>query len=522
MAPQNGGMPGDGRPGGSAAGPAAIGRAQPTRQAALLEILGKYAAAIEAAQKEGDLARADELRKQLDKYHAHQRQTQQRQMALQHEQQMKQQKNISQAPGPGPTGPQQSATGSEVSQPQQRHIQMQQHKPQLHPTQQRMQAKKEQQQIGDAHLQQGQAVQKSQQPGAQDRDGTPGGHGAVAGGPSVRPGGVVGPTPPRPNRAQTLNLKISEMQNSVKAALDNSKRLEARKDMDLKRAKNERIQNTLTALRNSNSASVVNVNVDGKIVPSDAPGSKKEKRPFSLVDVDNSAVGSVISTKNVFECSAEVGLRLAKRQKNETTDLKALRDAVEADCLAASRRHPSMHLEIVKEYGLPIVTCQLLIDDIRLPKMTLRVQRGYPRKGGAAYGFERPPLGWTGTVAEIRRRFSSAIEIAPSSSVGVAAYLDAWAQEASAVCEESSALVDAELARFELSLVDGRCADDDFGDGSGDAGFDARGAGGVADDDSNMVDAAGVESSGLTGEGAGDVNLPLDFAAAAQAPIIAL
>lgn len=272
------------------------------------------------------------------------------------------------------------------------------------------------------------------------------------------------------------------MQDSVKAAFDQTQRLEVRLAAEMTRARNERIQNTLTALRSSKSDTIVSVGRAGG----------KEKRPFSFIDVDNgrASAGGVIETKTVFECSVDLGLRLAKRPRNETADLKALRDAVEADCRAARARHPVLSLEIAEEYGLPLVTCQLMIEEIRLPKMYLRVQRGYPRKGGATYGFERPPLGWVGVLCEIHARFRSAIAIAPSSSVGVAVYLDAWAQGATSVCDVAEASSEETAAE---GAVGGEEADE-----------------------------AAAEAGGGDGEEEVSFDLPADFAAAATAPIVVL
>lgn len=218
----------------------------------------------------------------------------------------------------------------------------------------------------------------------------------------------------------------------MKIALEQAQRLEAFVESDMKRAKNERIQNTLAALRsNSNGvAAFQNGKKDGS--------AKTTKRGFSLVDVDNFGDDdSVIKSKTVFECSSEAGLRLAKRPKNEAADLRALREAVEADCRSAQKRNPLLYLEILEEFGQPVVMCLLRITEIKLPKLVLRVQRGYPRKGGATYGFERPPFGWVGALDEIRKRFKRALATAPAASVGVAAFLDAWAQTADAVINGS-------------------------------------------------------------------------------------
>jgi hypothetical protein len=260
------------------------------------------------------------------------------------------------------------------------------------------------------------------------------------------------------------------MQQTVQMALEQSQLLESRLETEMKRAKSERIQNTLTALRNHNGKATVIV-VGGK--------EKNEKMPYSLVDMDNGAVdGDVIKSKTVFECS-EVGLRLAKRPKNESAEIRALRDAVEADCASAQARYPSLALHITEEYGLPLVTCQIMIPEIKLPKLLLRVQRGYPRKGGATYGFERPALGWVGVLADIHLRFKNAISVSPGPSVGLASYLDAWACEATAV-------MDAERKAGQFS-EEGE--DDQLDDGA-------------TADVSNVVD------------------LPGDFAALASAPVV--
>eukprot|EP00173_Palmaria_palmata_P005438 Plantae.Rhodophyta-Palmaria_palmata.ctg967.p1 GENE.Plantae.Rhodophyta-Palmaria_palmata.ctg967~~Plantae.Rhodophyta-Palmaria_palmata.ctg967.p1 ORF type:complete len:280 (-),score=62.32 Plantae.Rhodophyta-Palmaria_palmata.ctg967:863-1681(-) len=272
------------------------------------------------------------------------------------------------------------------------------------------------------------------------------------------------------------------MQNCVKGALDNVQRLEVRRTQEAKRAKQDRIQITLTTMHNnSNKIAVVWVDADGKQVEKGTPGACLEKRPFSLVDVDNSPSGpdNVIQSKAVFESSPDLGVRLAKRHKNDSADLKSLHDAVEADCEAARDRHDVLSLDIGEEFGLPLVTCQLMIDSIRLPKMYLRVQRGYPRKGGSTYAFERPPLGWVGVLCDVRMRFKNAIALTPSSSVGVATYLDAWAQAAVTACAPE-------------------------------------------DDESADEEESGEKEDEEAGPPASCVDLPADFAAAASSTIIAL
>ncbi len=222
----------------------------------------------------------------------------------------------------------------------------------------------------------------------------------------------------------TLEQKMQHMQSAVKLALERAERFEQYVEKETMRGKAERIQNTLAALRNgSNSAAAPN-------------GKKRGLRHTSLVDVENRTDDKdMIKAKTVFEASSDQGLRLAKRPKNEAADLKSLKEAVEADCRSAQERNPLLSIDITEEFGQPVVTCQLLIEDIKLPKLVLRVQRGYPRKGGATFGFERPPLGWVGVLDEIRTRFKRSLANAPATSVGVAAFLDAWVREAEDVIE---------------------------------------------------------------------------------------
>lgn len=219
----------------------------------------------------------------------------------------------------------------------------------------------------------------------------------------------------------SIEQNLQHMQTNVMNVVDQALRWEAFMHSDSKRGQTERIQNTLAALCSMNNAS-------------GSGSGELKKRPSSLVDVNNCAEGDdIIRSKSVFECSTEQGLRLAKRPKNDATDLRCAREAVEADCKAAQELNPLLDLEIVEEFEKPVVKCMLLIEEIKLPKLVLRVERGYPRKGGASYGFERPPLGWVGIVGEIRTRFLKALGNVPTTSIGVAAYLDAWAREAEAV-----------------------------------------------------------------------------------------
>lgn len=84
-----------------------------------------------------------------------------------------------------------------------------------------------------------------------------------------------------------------------------------------------------------------------------------------------------------------------------------------------------------------------------LPKLVLRVQRGHPRTGGAAYGFERPPLGWVGILSVIRNRVKSALANSPAASIGVAAFLDCWAREAESEVETELRGLNTEFSEWE-------------------------------------------------------------------------
>lgn len=140
--------------------------------------------------------------------------------------------------------------------------------------------------------------------------------------------------------------------------------------------------------------------------------------------------GTVIQSKTVFECSADAGLRLAKRPRLAGSELSALRDVVDDEVRAALTRRPAMKVSVNTEFGLPVVRAALRTACIRLPRLVIRVPRGYPRKGAAGVAFERPPLGWVDDLAAIRAGFADAIAAAPAAAVGVATALDAWGRQA--------------------------------------------------------------------------------------------
>mmetsp|Transcript_16002 Transcript_16002/g.32172 ORF Transcript_16002/g.32172 Transcript_16002/m.32172 type:complete len:413 (-) Transcript_16002:321-1559(-) len=210
-----------------------------------------------------------------------------------------------------------------------------------------------------------------------------------------------------------LDEKMREMESRVKTAMDHSHRLESFVENELKKAKQERIQNTLAALRQG-------------LAESNRGTSKIRARP--IIEVENFSIeGAVIKSKTIFECTCENGLRTAKRSRNDSTDVRTLKEAVKLECQSAEKRNPRIVLEVSEEFGLLMVLCSLPMPGVRIPKLILRIPRGYPRKGGAGYGFERPPLGWIGNSNVARSRFREIIACAPASTVGVATLLDTWA-----------------------------------------------------------------------------------------------
>lgn len=178
----------------------------------------------------------------------------------------------------------------------------------------------------------------------------------------------------------------------------------------------ERIESTLESLRKDKDAARV-----------------KKKRYGS---VENRASGNeAIKAETVFESTADGGSRLTKMAKTESDVAKSLKSVVEADCILAQTRNPLLSIDITEEFDQPVVTCQVLIEDIKLPKLRLRVQRGYPKRGTVSHSFERPPLGWVGVLETVRARFTNAIDAAPGTGISVATFLEAWGREAQAVVQ---------------------------------------------------------------------------------------
>ena len=142
---------------------------------------------------------------------------------------------------------------------------------------------------------------------------------------------------------------------------------------------------------------------------------------------------TIVKQKTSFVFSNEGGMGIVKE---DLPNLKSLRGRVEADCDAAKSRNSLLDLEILEEFGSALIECQLLIEEIKLPKLILRVKKGYPESGTVTYAFERPPLGWVGIVAEIHNRFKKELEEnMGGSSASVTAILDGWARVAKEVVD---------------------------------------------------------------------------------------
>lgn len=353
--------------------------------------------------------------------------------------------------------------------------------------------------------------------------GAPGGPGVVDGRASgvagSGPGMGVPVVPPQRNMADLVRGLEATLQRTLKEA----DRLEMHVDEEIRRAKSERVQNTLGALRNHVPAAASRSSLiggssapgsfalkrQGRLDAATPGGAPRTERLLSFEDGDNEngagesgadkrgdskgassasekpggaadadkgaglgtlkrgssdkgisaktsagtpngeskaspAVGSadkagggrapsdgtVIQSKTVFECSADSGLRLAKRPRLAGSELSALRDVVDDEVRAALTRRPAMKVTVNTEFGLPVVRAALRTACLRLPRLVIRVPRGYPRKGAAGVAFERPPLGWVDDLAAIRAGFADAIAAAPAAAVGVATALDAWGRQA--------------------------------------------------------------------------------------------
>lgn len=78
---------------------------------------------------------------------------------------------------------------------------------------------------------------------------------------------------------------------------------------------------------------------------------------------------------------------------DDINDGKSLRDAVNMECEAVAKKVPALQLDMKEEFGLPVISCRLKVNDHQMPQLIVHVPKGYPRKGSATFAFRRPPLG---------------------------------------------------------------------------------------------------------------------------------
>eukprot|EP00172_Hildenbrandia_rubra_P001599 Plantae.Rhodophyta-Hildenbrandia_rubra.ctg2166.p1 GENE.Plantae.Rhodophyta-Hildenbrandia_rubra.ctg2166~~Plantae.Rhodophyta-Hildenbrandia_rubra.ctg2166.p1 ORF type:complete len:1046 (+),score=186.63 Plantae.Rhodophyta-Hildenbrandia_rubra.ctg2166:618-3755(+) len=238
------------------------------------------------------------------------------------------------------------------------------------------------------------------------------------------------------NAAALLPQRVARVEMDVKVAVREATLLEKFVDAEVGKAKSERVQNTLAALQIFENDERDNGNISSE--SGDLVGQKRA-RSVDSPDIDNVSYDSdgVLESQVVFECSCDEGLRLAKRVKSIKTDMLFLKSAVEEECKAAVTKNPILVVSIEEEFGFPVVHAMLNIESIKLPKLIISVQRGYPRKGGAEYGFERPPFGFTGVLEKLYNAFKVELERSPARFYSVAGILNAWARKADLICNES-------------------------------------------------------------------------------------
>jgi len=159
----------------------------------------------------------------------------------------------------------------------------------------------------------------------------------------------------------------------------------------------------------------------------------------------NSVVGDKLvqcEKKKTFVCTGEGGLFISEMKNGKATkdtpELNHLREVVIADCRAAREKNAGMEIDMTEDFGLPVVACQLLIPEMKMPKLIIRVQRGYPTVSAVTYRLVTPALGWTGTLERIRSEFRRRIhkQSPVESGLGVASMLDAWATVAEEVVDK--------------------------------------------------------------------------------------
>eukprot|EP00737_Agarophyton_chilense_P000818 gb/GEZJ01000908.1/.p1 GENE.gb/GEZJ01000908.1/~~gb/GEZJ01000908.1/.p1 ORF type:complete len:1116 (+),score=144.66 gb/GEZJ01000908.1/:2931-6278(+) len=200
-------------------------------------------------------------------------------------------------------------------------------------------------------------------------------------------------------------------------------------EAEAKRRRSERIRSALAALRKRGRASASD--------EEDETAKRGQKRRGSSADVENCEKGDEAIDTKAPECSTNSVLHLAKKPRHEPEDMQLLREAMRMDVEAVAKRNPRMQVKVIEEFGHPVVVCTLHLAEMQLPKLKLRVPHGYPRKGGATYGFERSPMECTGWIRDAQKRFGKRLSTA--SSANVATILDVWAREAEAAATEASA-----------------------------------------------------------------------------------
>lgn len=224
----------------------------------------------------------------------------------------------------------------------------------------------------------------------------------------------------------SLQQKARHVGACVKEALKYSGELEALMQKEMKRMRFERVQSTLSVLWRH------------KDLKREHARSLEQSELKASPDTDNCNPKGMNGSGRFLERSSE-GTHIAKKPRLVRSDIFR---AVEADCQAARAKYPSLRPQISEIYGLPVVTCSLESRLMQLPNLVLHVEQGYPQKGIARYGFERPTIGWVGLLGKIRERFQKTLESGEIAVNGVAAVLVAWANAADGVASQASPCCD--------------------------------------------------------------------------------
>lgn len=229
----------------------------------------------------------------------------------------------------------------------------------------------------------------------------------------------VMPANPEPKETyEDLLRKAMSISTFAKKVQQCSKLWEDHADIEMKDRKRRRIEDTLTSIRQS---------------PSLCWEQNEGRQQLSeLKDTENSDGSKIIKSKCLFECSTENGLMLTKKLK-----WSSILEIVKEDCQAVRESFPTLRVEIEENFGLPVVRCSFENEYMQLPKLVIFVERGYPRRGGTRYGFERPALGWVKVLGDIKHCFQAALEMAPSRIVSVGVCLHAWADAANNILNKS-------------------------------------------------------------------------------------